>query len=190
MTVRATWCLSNNVGDALTAWLVHRIAGTWPAYVPPAMEHLRRCMLVGSVLNHAQQDTFVAGAGVARLSDPVDARATFLSVRGPLSRQAVMASGGRCPEIYGDPAMLLPRWIPRATPTCPVGIVPHYTDHARSLTLWGGHIQDGRMKIVNVFAPVEEFVHGLTSCEVVLCSSLHGLVVAEASTRAMSYDRP
>lgn len=183
MTTRATWCLSNNFGDTLTPWIVNKITGQWPAYVPPAMGGVQRAMLCGSVLNHAEEHTHVAGAGVAWLRDEVRADANYYAVRGPLSRQVVLAAKGQCPDVYGDPAMLLPRWINPGVvlgTKHAVGIVPHYTDHARSLVWWGGHIAGGRLKFVNVFAPVEEFVRDLCSCAVVLSSSLHGLVVADA----------
>lgn len=181
MRCRATWCLSNNVGDALNAWIAHKITGDWPLFVPAAMGGVKRAMLVGSILNHAQEDTVVAGAGVARLAEGINPMAKILAVRGPLSRQVALASGAGCPDVYGDPAMLLPEWIrPAESKTHKLGLIPHYTDHARAMEWWGQAIQDGAVRLINVFAPVEEFVQQITSCEAVLSSSLHGLVVADA----------
>lgn len=32
----ASWCISNNIGDALTPWLIERITGNIPIFVPYA----------------------------------------------------------------------------------------------------------------------------------------------------------
>jgi pyruvyltransferase len=84
-----------------------------------------------------------------------------------------------CPEIYGDPALLLPRfYAPRISKRFRLGIVPHFTDRKHPI-VDRLRAMDG-VRILDVSAGVEEFVDELCSCEVIASSSLHGLIAADS----------
>jgi pyruvyltransferase len=91
----------------------------------------------------------------------------------------LVAQGVECPEVYGDPALLLPRFLP--TPHAPrydVGVVPHYIDKRSAWLEKIAH--DPRVRILDIEAGVSEFVEEVNSCAVILSSSLHGLICADA----------
>jgi pyruvyltransferase len=106
-----------------------------------------------------------------RLRLPTGAR--ILAVRGPLTRELV---DGEVPETYGDPAVLLPRmYRPQgAQATYDVGLLPHYVDR----DIVGSY--DPAVKVIDVSRPWREVVDAVTACDVVISSSLHGIIVAEA----------
>ncbi len=176
------WCISGNVGDAYVPWLVRHLTGLLPDWGRPEDSGF---VLGGSMLNHCAPGAIAWGCGVAALKDEVSPRADIRAVRGPLSRAVAQASGAHCPPIYGDAAMLAPRlYSPDPSPSrFKLGIVPHYVDqirvgawareHARALALNG-------VRVISVFEPVERFIDAVCACDMVLSSSLHGLVFAHA----------
>lgn len=101
----------------------------------------------------------------------------LLAVRGPLTRQAALTSGVDCPEIFGDPGMLLPRLLPATGRRSGVALVPHFSDAARLEPRWK---EQSDMLLVDPQQPVEDVVRQVAAAELVVSSSLHGLVVAHA----------
>lgn len=173
--ISAVWCLSSNVGDALTPWLIKRLANQDPVYAAGGADY-EHYMFSGSVLNHANEKSIVWGAGIANWSDGVNPKAKLLAVRGPISRLRAITCGADCPEVYGDPGLVLPRlYTPNSTKHYEVGVVPHYVDQFRAYSRYSG-----KVRVVNVLAPVETVIDEITSCHSIISSSLHGLVIAHA----------
>ena len=174
MTIAAYWMLSENFGDRITPWLIGKIRGEAPAWVPMGFdaEHYVVC---GSILNHANAHAMVWGAGLANLADVVNNETTIFAVRGPLSRARALSCGAKCPPVYGDPALLLPRFydVPKEK-KYRLGYVPHYTDQFRVFERYAGE------HIVNILGSVEKVIDDIRSCERIVSSALHGLVIAHA----------
>ena len=101
------------------------------------------------------------------------------AVRGPLSREALLKAGIECPEVYGDPALLLPRFFNPPVSKCyEIGIVPHYIDKGHP---WVEQYKGNpRVLIIDVESGIGSFVRAVKSCKVILSSSLHGLICADA----------
>lgn len=77
-----------------------------------------RFISIGSVLGIVSIDNAViCGAGVLNPECiPYGKPKMIVSVRGPLTRKWLMDNGIECPERYGDPAMLLPKYYrPKAS---------------------------------------------------------------------------
>jgi pyruvyltransferase len=79
------------------------------------------------------------------------------------------------PEVYGDPAMLLPLiYTPRTEKRFEVGLVPHYVDRDAV------RMNDPCVSTIDVLADWQSVIDRIAECETILSSSLHGLIVAEA----------
>ena len=130
----------------------------------------------GSVAKLATAGSVVLGSGVISSYNDVDPRAHWIWVRGPETRARVLACGGTCPEIYGDPALLLPRIVaPSRRQHFDLGIVPHYVDHAAIQARYPGE------RVINVLNPrALQVVLAITECRHIISSSLHGIIVAHA----------
>ncbi|MFH1718520.1 MAG: polysaccharide pyruvyl transferase family protein [Planctomycetota bacterium] len=175
--IYATWCISNNIGDALTPWLIKKITGRLPLYVEPG-ESFPKYMVTGSILNHSTDYTTVWGAGFAQFDDCVQGKPVAYAVRGHISQGRLAFQNGIHAPVVGDPALLLPRFYnPKPEKKCRVGFIPHYV-HQKETILWLRGRDD--IKLINVFDSVEDFVQDLLECEVVYSSSLHGLIIADA----------
>jgi pyruvyltransferase len=140
-----------------------------------------KTLMCGSVISMAcQREDTVWGSGLvcdkAKFSPP----RKVLAVRGPLTRKALARAGVHCPEVYGDIALLAPRFYTPPTPhqKWPVGIVPHYRDlHHKTYLLEPG------ARIISPLrraSEVPEFIDEVCSCERIISSSLHGIIIAEA----------
>lgn len=183
----ATWMLSNNIGDALTPWLIEKVTGQMPLYVPFHVPY-PKYMLTGSVLNHATDYTTVWGAGFANANDVITGSPDIRAARGPLTMQRVHVQSDIRVEVVGDPALLMPRFCdprplePIGRSVAPpvmykVGFIPHYI-HQQETAAWLNDRDD--IKLLNVFDDPEKFVWEMLQCEVVFSSSLHGLIIADA----------
>lgn len=162
-----------NLGDALTPVLVEHVTGRPVRQVGRTYEG--KLLAVGSVLDDMAPRDVIWGSGAIRDRPlPVPAGVEVLAVRGPLTAALLQTD---VPEIYGDPALLLPRYFtPRPTRRWDIGIVPHYVDHADVRAA----VTDPAVALIDVTAPWRDVVTQIVSCDVVLSSSLHGLVIAEA----------
>jgi pyruvyltransferase len=173
------WAQSSNAGDNVGPYLFHKITGQYPLYCDPdtVVPHYVTC---GSIVRNANRCATVWGSGIIISEDGVSSGTKFCSVRGPLTRNRILDVGYHCPEIYGDPALLLPKFYkPKYRKPCGIGIVPHFVDQSLVDGLMGNKIMD-RFKIINICAPIESVIDEIVGCECVLSSSLHGIVFSDA----------
>lgn len=104
--------------------------------------------------------------------------ATLLAVRGPLTRARAIECGAKCPEIYGDPALLLPRlYSPAHRERRGIGVAAHFSDMPRLLA--AGPLPEG-LHLIDMQNPIEEVIEQITASEFVASSSLHGLIASHA----------
>lgn len=144
-------------------------------------------LCIGSTLNYlTTPETVVWGAGV--IDDTLDMRAAparVLAVRGPLSREYLISRGVACPEVYGDPALLIPYFYKppssEATRIPKIGVVPHYKDKDSPVlaSIIQNHLEVEFLDIAN-YGKWTNFIDRVCSCDIVFSSSLHGLIIAEA----------
>lgn len=173
-----TWCLGPNWGDALSPVLVELLSGKRAVHLEGL--HHNRFLAIGSILGSANERAEVWGSGFIRENDLLIGRPRAVhAVRGPLSRESLLKQGIECPEVYGDPALLFPRFFnPEVGKRYAVGIVPHYIDKGHA---WlEQHRRDPQVLVLDIESGIQEFVHAVKSCEVILSSSLHGLICADA----------
>jgi pyruvyltransferase len=173
------WCLSNNFGDSLNHWLVSKISQKPIVYVDISSPHIKH-VSIGSILNWCDGSCVVWGAGLANKSDVMNRESMprICAVRGPLSRDRVLQLGLECPDKMGDPALLLPEfYTPVEKERSSLGILPHYVHqlevYSSSLSRLPG------VKVIDVLAPVEQVIDDICSCDAIISSSLHGLIVAD-----------
>lgn len=160
-----------NLGDQLSPQILAWATGLNPIWV--SRSYTGKVLGTGSILRALAQRDIVWGAGLIAdetLEPPSDV--TFLAVRGPLTRDRILDD---VPQIYGDPALLLPRFFNEPiAKRYEIGVVPHYMDHDLIST------DDPSVHMIDVRGPWPQVVNEIRTCARVLSSSLHGLIVAEA----------
>ncbi len=170
--VPAYWFPKANFGDAMSPDLMRHVLGLKPL---PVRSHFPAKLLgTGSIVQRSQPGDVIWGSGLLYPVDiPVEGR-TFLAVRGPRTWSCI---SGDVPEVYGDPAMLLPRiYRPkRSLRTYELGVVAHYRDK--------DVLRTNDPSVLNIDVETYDWravVDDICRCDVIVSSSLHGIIVAES----------
>lgn len=138
---------------------------------------------IGSIISLFNIDHAVIwGSGIMSASLPIhgyplDVRA----VRGPLTRKYLLAKGIDCPEIYGDPALLLPRYYkPQVAKKYKLGVIPHYVDQNSSFL--NSLRKETSVLIIDIrnYEHWLDFIDQICMCDAIASSSLHGLIISAA----------
>lgn len=170
-----------NFGDYLSLKIVERMVGL-PIQEAQKNSSLKKLLAVGSIMSFARTGDVIWGTGVKR-KDFHNINYTFThldvrAVRGPLTRQFLMKYFNiECPEVYGDPALLIPYLFPefkrKENPDYEYLIIPHYSDEALF----------PKSEYNNVAYPSDpwyEVIEKIVNSKFVISSSLHGIIIAEA----------
>lgn len=134
-------------------------------------------LAIGSILHFARDGDHVWGTGWnGKVGDEhFTARdLTVHAVRGPLTAEFLRTRGFAVPEIYGDPALLVPYLFPgRFKPSAELDhvLVPNLHDLA---------LVKNQPHVVSPLRGWNAVVTSILKARLVLASSLHGLIVAEA----------
>lgn len=172
------WSKCANWGDALNPILIGFISKRRVRHEsnPYCWKHF----VIGSILERADRYSTVWGTGlIGEGGSPREVPAAIHAVRGPLTRAQLIRSGIKCPDVYGDPALLLPRFLPLVPDKrWKVGVIPHYSDQEHTWVEQVSEEQD--VLVIDVYSDVIDFVQQLVSCDAILSSSLHGLICADA----------
>ncbi len=172
-----------NYGDLLGKYLVEKISGKPVTWVRANKFYIKNLwqpvyVTIGSVLDHIGSHCIVWGSGIISKNAQVPA-AKILAVRGPLSRKRLLDLNIRCPEVYGDPALLMPNYFsPKVEKKYRLGIIPHINDYKKVVALYNG-IED--LKIIDFLTTdIEATTTEIMECKNIISSSLHGIILAHA----------
>jgi len=157
--------------------------------------HFKNYLCIGTLLdavNYANPQTVVWGSGVSGQERTFVHPNNILAVRGPKTKEFCDRYGIDCPEVYGDPALLLPLVYKASPPALPnregaskkyrLGIIPHVVDQQHPV------IREIKEKYADEILMIDlaryekwtDVIDQICSCEKILSSSLHGLIVSDA----------
>lgn len=137
---------------------------------------------IGSTIDLlANQDSIIWGAGI------IDSKTETLpkfkeirAVRGPLTRRKLIEMGFSCPEVYGDPALLIPlHYMPKIRKKYRLGIIPHFHDLEIVRRRWD-NIENIKLIDIRNYNHWQDFINEILECESIASSSLHGLIMSHA----------
>ena len=138
-------------------------------------------LCIGSVLQwYCSKNTIVWGSGMLEYHKISEKPFKVLAVRGPLTRQCLLDNDIDCPEIYGDPALLFPRYYtPKIKKTYSIGIICHQSEKKE---LQGRILQNDSILFIDIinYGKWSDFIDKILSCKVILSSSLHGIIISDA----------
>lgn len=172
-----------NYGDLLSKYLVEKISGKEVKWVHPKKQpwytwNKINFLAIGSIIHHATTDSIVWGSGIIDNKHKV-AAADFKAVRGPRTREFLINSGYKCPPVFGDPALLLPKYFnPDVDKRYKLGVIPHYHDYKQACVIFENFSEILVIDLMTM--DVEEVTRKILQCGRIISSSLHGLIVAHA----------
>lgn len=178
-----------NFGDDINYILVELISGK--KAIPfkfglfSRIRNNENYLCIGSIISQlSNSNSIIWGAGA--ISDKLFLKQkpkAVCAVRGPLTRKYLRENGVPCPEIYGDPALLLPNYYkPPITikKKYQIGIIPHYKDKYMELLKCYEGNSDIYIFDMQNYGSWKLFINTICSCSFILSSSLHGLIVSDA----------
>lgn len=180
---------SANFGDALNSRLALFLSDKEKVLYPKFVRVLKSKLaklpsyaIIGSVVQSVRPNSLIWGAGIIRQDiQHLPKPNKIYAIRGPKSREILLKSNVDCPEIYGDPALLLPLiYFPEVDKTHKVGVIPHYTDLNSDWIKKVSTDIDVLIIDLEVGLNFEIIIDQLLSCKSIITSSLHGLIIAYA----------
>ncbi len=168
-----------NFGDHLSYIIVNKILADNNFSLEEETTFQKRLIALGSVIHFANDNDTIWGSGIngkIYLSDHTFKDLDVRAVRGPLTRDFLNKRGISVPEIYGDPALLLPHIFKgkfKRDPQKPYVIVPNLHD----LKIAQEQNWDN---VISPYLSWNRCIEEILKAEFVIASSLHGLIIAEA----------
>lgn len=172
------WDHVPNFGDLLAPWLVTKMTGRETVLVKDAAERKQpHFVLVGSILGHVRDGSTVWGTGSFGTENTANVNATYLAVRGPLTRNRIRTVKGECPPVYGDPGLLCPCFYrPDVEKKHKLGVIIRHSE-----AKWRKALANQDCLLIDLKTDkIEETIDAIVSCEKIVSSSLHGLILADA----------
>ena len=188
-----------NWGDDLNYYFIRQLTGRpvvmYHNFKLAKWLHLKNYLCIGTLLDaveYANAQTIVWGSGVSGQERTFVPPNNILAVRGPKTKEFCDRYGIDCPEVYGDPALLLPLVYKASPPALPnregaskkyrLGIIPHVVDQQHPV------IKEIKEKYADEILVIDlarydkwtDVIDQICSCERILSSSLHGLIVSDA----------
>lgn len=210
-----TWCgiRHRNWGDDLNYYYLHQLTRR-----PIVFRHNFRIarwlrhnsyLCIGTLLDgekYKDSHTVIWGSGCSGADRGLPTPQKVLAVRGPKSREYLQSQGIYCPEVYGDPALLLPlvyqprkgappstlphkegtfsetRNLKQETKRYRLGIIPHVVDLQHPVVKEIRENYSDEILIIDLahYKKWTDVIDQICSCERILSSSLHGLIVSDA----------
>jgi len=173
----------HNFGDLLSRFVVEKISKRKVRLINPSNRWYRKVFkhyfAIGSILCRANENSLVWGSGIIKKDENVK-KAKFIAVRGPKTRNRLLELGYKVPEVYGDPGLLTnifyqPKNIVKRFK---VGVIPHYVDY---IEIKENYKNENDVLVINLMCnSVEEVIDKMLSCEKIISTSLHGVIVAHS----------
>lgn len=189
--IKLYWCRGSgrsdqgqqNFGDYLSALIVEMLSKR--KVVHASVKHADM-IAIGSVLSREKKAKIwgiprklhIWGTGSASPDDSFSGRHYYHAVRGVKTLGQIKNTDGL--TALGDPGLLAPMLVERPlVKSIRVGVIPHIKDR-NSPAILDLITRIPGARVIDVFSPVKVVLEQIASCDFVLSSSLHGLIVADS----------
>lgn len=166
---------TKNWGDVFTPFLFEKAFGVTMDLAPADKAEVFSC---GSLLERVPEDFkgHVLGSGMGHEETRLDLR----KVKAPLLLRGKLAAK-RCkyrqPIRFGDPAILASLFVGHNQKIHRYGVIPHYVDKFNADVI---RATSQGVRYIDIEGDILGVINTIASCEMVVSSSLHGLVIADS----------
>lgn len=174
-----------NFGDDLNVYMVRELTSQKIFNYNLLNVIQNHVLAIGSIINtHCTPRSIIWGSGAMYSNIPLSKKPyKVLAVRGKLTRKYLVEQGVECPEVYGDPALLLPLiYKPKpASHSYKWGIIPHFMEeNDEKLEVLKKTLPDSIVISFRHYGGWQEVINKIVSCECIISTSLHGLIISDA----------
>ena len=171
------WNTKPNFGDQFTPELL-KSYGLTPVH---SKVNDSKVISTGSLLHLTNSDysNHILGSGLIDDRKIDLSKAKVWGVRGELTKERVKGAES---AILGDPGLLAKRLLnnKNTNKRYKLGIVPHFVDTNNSSLLKFIAENNKQVKVINVQKDIRDVIAEINSCEHIISSSLHGIIVSDA----------
>jgi pyruvyltransferase len=140
-------------------------------------------LVIGSYIHEARNYSYIYGSGV-RTDPPIEryknyTKLNVCAVRGPITKAFLERRGFIVPDIFGDPALLLPLFYkPIVIPDLSnkIAVIPHKSNYNKYKEIE----KDTKYLLIDPLENWKDVINKLFSCKYTISSSLHGLICSDA----------
>lgn len=170
-----------NFGDWLSPLLLTEYAARPVSYQPPTAPSLHSHLVgVGSIGRFIKPGSVVVGTGISTDDLELETKATYLSVRGPVTAQVLRRSGGPDVESFGDPGALIRRVVPlERGQTNGRTVLVRHSKHA-NVPLQLPETMDELSVLVSHPEAIASFLAELNQYDAVVTSAMHVMIVCHS----------
>lgn len=173
-----------NLGDSLGEVIIRFLLDKKSIDINKPVSKTKHLYCVGTNIQGAYQSATIWGSGIfpprnkkeAFLQKHCGRKLDIRAVRGPLTRDQVLKYGHKCPEVYGDPAILMPMIYNPVVPKLRNRLViPQFFNEVEFRE---AHPNEHMISMnTNDY---ESVIREILASEIVYTSSLHGIILAES----------
>ena len=176
------WNRRVNIGDTIAPVIYNWMLQQYNLNPDKEMKKTVHLLTVGSLIGMGNFDAVIWGSGFhtfGSIRSVVNKRYyrkyDIRAVRGPISAEILKISDYDCPAVYGDPAILMPRiYQPESMPKKYKYSAVLHIDH-REVNIPKG------VNYINVETnDYKSVINRMLESEIVISSSLHGIILAES----------
>ena len=176
--------IHRNFGDDLNYYFLSQIIDTNKQIKFYNKNNKENYLTIGSIISDTLVDnkTIIWGSGIISENRSFTKKPSkILAVRGPKTRNVLLQHNIDCPEVYGDPALLLPYYYyPYVQKKYKIGIIPHWT-HINDESLNKFKNNDNIIIInFNNYDNWQSVIKQMLNCKFIVSESLHGLIISDA----------
>ena len=178
-----------NWGDDLNYYFLKELTGRpivfYHNFKLAKLLHLNNYLCIGTLLdavNYSNANTIVWGSGVSGQERTFIHPERIKAVRGFKTKEFCDRYKVECPNVYGDPALLLPLiYKPSVKKRYRLGIIPHVIDQKHPVISELKEKYSNNVLIIDLanYRKWTDVIDQICSCERILSSSLHGLIVSD-----------
>lgn len=180
------YCETSNFGDALNYPFVEYLSGKkvlLSKFIPKfILASEKSYTVIGSILQVSKDNCIIWGAGfISNKNSRVPKPHKIHAVRGPLTRQVFLDNNIECPEVYGDPALLMPFiYNPKIQKKYKIGFLPHFVNKNSEYITCFENNSDCLIMNILIRQDYKGLINKMLSCDYIVTSSLHGLIIAHS----------
>lgn len=175
---------NGNFGDELNIFLLDKMINKEKYELTYNTKGIKdNLIFIGSFIHRANNNCNIFGSGI-RTQNCIEGKHKYKTlkvhaVRGQLTKKFLEKKNIKIPDIFGDPALLLPQFYEPTINTDlnnKIGIVPHLTNYKHYV----GKIDTKKFHLINPIDKWQNVINQICSCKAVISSSLHGLICSDA----------
>ena len=174
------WNGKINFGDVLNQYILEKVMGYDLCWVDVRYYKAPHLIMIGSNAHRANEYSYILGAGYINNNPINPIYKEALMVRGVKSLDLISTQKDKEKIVLADPGLFVSEFYkPDVVKKYKLGIILHYVDYAFFKTSIDIDAED--ILIINlVNNDVEATLRQILSCENIISTSLHGLIISDS----------